>query len=197
MWTVQYEANELPENATPAWTTEHVPNPLVESTVEISPAGILHVIGSETVAWRRIEEFSDAVGSTVEFSLQVIVGGLLVNTSEDINIQIYNGVNGSFLFIYTNGIKLGYGDDSYAFNTTNEQHIYRITVKDSVVKVYVDGILRIEGVPFIGEGSPSIEFYASAGIENTETKWDYLYYRTDGAFAPTNIIGPFPTHFNT
>lgn len=187
VWTVQYEANELPENATPAWTTNYSPDPLEVSTVEISPAGILHVVGEgvagEGITWSQEPAFVDAVGVTLEFRMQMVTGDLMASASGEHYITFYTDNTPDVVFkLYTDGIVDP--DGSYAFDTTDDYHTYRITCKDHVVKLYVDGVLRREFTKVAGAEGAYLEFTITNGSNDSEQNWDYIYYSTDGAFAP-------------
>ena len=189
-WNVQYEANELPEEATPAWETNYSPDPLEESTVEISPAGILHIIGVETdpgsteaIAWSIEPDFDDAVGATLEFRMQMVTGDLMVSASGEHYLAFYTDNSTEALIdFYTDGIELN--GEPYAFDTTDGLHTYRLTVKDHEAKLYVDGVLRIEHT--LGEevGWGFIELCIVNGSSDSEQNWDYIYWDETGAYAP-------------
>ena len=188
-WTVQYEANELPENATPAWSVEHAPNPLVNAIVEVNPAGILHISGLasdvEKVDWLILPDWNDTTGITLEFRMKVVSGDTIVGDSGDTALFIDSGTTGADIQIYTDGVSfsdgLGYVD--YSFDTTDDYHIYRITLKNGVSELYVDSVLRATTNSY-GGGGASLDFQAAQGNVDAESLWDYIYYRTDGAFAP-------------
>lgn len=189
MWTARYEANELPESATLAWTPTYTPNPLVASTVEINPVGILHELNpaESDESWEHVinPEFSNATGLTVEFRMRVVSGELIAGENPNAGIGIYNELVALVIDIYTDGI--GDNNDAtkfYAFDTTDAYHTYRITIKDSVYKVYVDGTLRMEKTVDAGEFVPQIDLYHNSTTGNSERNWDYIYWKTNGAVAP-------------
>jgi len=193
-WTVQYEANELPDAATPVWTKGGD-----ATTIEISPAGFLHVVSSDAMLiYRRSVSVSDATGATYEARFKVVSGQTRDYPGDEINAQIClrldsdRAENGEVnLVIYSDSIIL-YDDPTqyYEMDTTDDYHTYRITSKNGTINVYVDGILRLtsttgyttipaEGFTFEPE---------NLGVAGIETSWDYVYYRTDGAFGPGRTL---------
>jgi len=190
-WTVKYEANELPDGATPAWTKYGD-----ASTIEISPAGYLHVISSALLGGISYEiadvNFLDSIGATVEFRMKVISGQVDDNFNSNgfsyFYVMVTKGDNSwaSPWAIYSNAIRAQPSLNQYLMNTTDDYHIYRVTAKDGIAKLYIDGILRFtETTINIGAGGPGFHFGPEEnGVAGIETSWDYVYYRTDGAFAP-------------
>ncbi len=195
-WSVRYRADELPEAATPAWTPSYVPDPLVASTVEISPAGILHIVGAvaEYVYWSIGPDFVDATGVTLETSVQIVVGDLLASVSGKTIVDFADDGGHWSIEFYTDGIRVPdfiEGPATYAFDTTDGQHVYRMTKKNSIAKVYVDGVLRLQGTITVYPYTPNIEWQAS-DESSAEQNWDYLYYDTTGAYAPGENISEKP-----
>lgn len=188
-WTVQYEANELPENATPAWTDAYEPDPLVASIVEINPVGILHtsglVVDGEVVRWIRNESgISTAVGVTVETKIKIMTGSVMLSGNEEPEIVINDGTYNYVMAIYTDGVVDGLGNVIYTMDTTDDYHTYRMTTQNGTGSIYIDEILR--GI--IGSSATSeknISFVATAANGDFEQLWDYVYYSIDGVFPAT------------
>jgi len=188
-WTAQYEADALPENATPAWTAEHEPIPLENSTVEINPAGKLHVsalLGNpELVSWSITPEFSETIGLTVEFKVQMVLGDVLANSLVETYVYINTGEHLFALNIYTDGITNYFDETLYEMDTTDDYHIYRFIMQDGVGKLYIDGVLRAtENDPLEDTSPKRIKLFAFPGAVDAEQLWDYIYWKTDGAVAP-------------
>jgi hypothetical protein len=184
VWNAKYEALALPENSSPIWTKAYTPDPLVASTVEISN-GSLHIVATsasaETILWNQVPNFSDSVGVTVKFRMKMILGDILSNNSGNTYLAPLTGATDGTISIYTDGIASAFG--SYEFDTTDQFHIYHITIKNGFVKIFVDGVLRLSGLsPRL---DPAVlEFSATGAAVDTEQLWDYIYYNTDGDFPP-------------
>jgi len=172
-WNVRYEANELP-----VWTKSGS-----FTTEKISPAGYLHLVSGESVGYYNIEPGFDAsVGLTIETRLKII-------SEDSVGLQIVVDDNTHFWrlklsesYIQLEGVSEEEGI-TYHIDTTDDYHIYRITKLNEVIKVYVDDILRLTCTANAEGGEPSLIF-GNTDSEIQESYWDYLYYRTDGAFAP-------------
>ncbi len=189
IWTVRYEANELPDVATPAWTKGGDAD-----TIEISPAGFLHVnSGTEENGLRYdiLTPMSDAIGATIEARLKIVAGQTrdyppdMDNSFCEIALRMDNGYVD--LEIYSDGIVLYVGGQYYDMDTTDDYHVYRVTSKNGTINVYVDGILRITSTNaygVVGFEGPFLIAEAT-GIHNMDNSWDYVYYSVDGAFEPT------------
>lgn len=191
-WTVEYNANQIPSEAIPAWTPVLDPDPLVSSTVEISPAGILHVSGlvanAEAIEWDIEPAFVASTGLTIEFRMRVITGDLLASETDDVQIRFSTDTTETMeVDIYSNGISTitnAITRVSYSFDTTDDYHVYRITQQGTTVKVYVDSILRLEAVAVEGVATPILSLVPTQSGSNFEQNWDYIYWRTDGDYAP-------------
>lgn len=78
---------------------------------------------------------------------------------------------------------------SYSMNTTDNFHIYRITVLGNTYTVYVDSIQVLTGttdswdrnVMYFGDGS-----YGAGG----DAQWSCIAYTTSGAFNPSELFSP-------
>lgn len=201
-WTVQYEANELPPAATPAWTASHVPDPLVSSVVEISPAGILHIVGDggEAISWFTAVDakspFANVDTGTVEFKAQMISGDLIASESGAQSIYFSMKQTNILLEIYPDGIGI-YDNIALAYvtkyltDTTDAYHTYRFTIDTGEIKLYKDSVLVYTGELTLGTPPDSGGLYFQPNYNNaTEQKWDHIYYDTTGAYDPT-ITGQF------
>jgi hypothetical protein len=195
MWTVQYDANELPDVATPAWTADFSPDPLVASTVEISPAGTLRVLGvnKEQIAWTQ-EVAIESSGFTLEAKIKLTEGATYAESTGSPAAYIdIGGPDGDwYVEIYEDKVGL-YGDESLTADCAigNDYHIYRFTSVGTTGKLYVDGVLVLEGVGTAGGATPFISYYAMVGDSYipetpTDVSTDYLYYSTTGAYAPSS-----------
>jgi len=180
-WSVQYKANELPDEATPAWTKSG------EVTIEINPPGYLHCTdldGTSLEYALEDDEIDSAIGITLEGRVRILGGDTLGGDyTAALEIRGEEGEGNLVpLYFYTDGIRGAGEEETYEMTTTDDYHTYRITLLNGVAKVYVDGIFRLTSSPQPSSG-PNIMFSPIQGT-NGESSWDYLYYRTDGAFAP-------------
>ena len=187
-WKAKYEANELPDAATPAWTKEN----FNADTEEISPAGFLHLISNVdgSVEYYRTESGLDnSTGTTIEARVKMVSGYTLAESTDAMALQLNDGVQQVFLDIYSDAIATK--GETYEMDTTDDYHTYRVTVKAGITKVYVDGVLRITDETSWTSAAKEIHFmggYWEGG--SIESSWDYVYYRTDGAVAPKPATKP-------
>ena len=187
LWDIRYEANALPQNSTPAWTKTDGSG---GSATEAAVGGILTVTGEaddEFFYQLADSSFDNSVGTTVEVRTRIV------------NATPYGGGAGSYLeFTLRDGtysqdiifdevsVRLSEDDtDPYLLDAT-QWHTYRLTLKETSLKLYVDGVLRIQKT-VATEGTEKnldIYFWDSVGWEQD---YDYFYYRTDGAFPPLDL----------
>jgi len=165
IWT-KYKANELPTAATPVWTKSGA------TTTEEIVAGVFHVAGAAPV---YNQDPSNTGDCTLELRMKVVSG--------EGSFDIANDDDYYYVECGTANVKLigNTTNDSYVMDTTDDFHVYRLLIESHVGKLYIDGILRItlddgDG----GWAAGYVSFYLSGG----EGYFDYVYYRTDGAFAP-------------
>jgi hypothetical protein len=177
-WDVRYSAVVLPQEANPAWDIDAPFN-----TAEIVD-GKLHLISDDYACYfRNSDNFKNNIGITIETRLKVINVDDLCLTIDIGDSDRHCGLifeEDKVRLIESGGISL-----LYEIDTTNDYHVYRVTLKGNNIKLYIDGILRLEGIlsdPYAGGGA--IFFYAGYDGLNSESYWDYIYYRVDGAFAP-------------
>ncbi len=74
----------------------------------------------------------------------------------------------------------------YNMNTTDDFHIYRITVSGTTIKVYVDGIERISASVFVEATDDRVIFgddRSATGL-NVNAQMDYLNYKLGEAKSP-------------
>lgn len=69
-----------------------------------------------------------------------------VDSSTDplaVAVRIANGRNVEYLTLLKNSISLQFADLSHSMNTSDDFHLYRIEIKGEDLRVYVDGILKL------------------------------------------------------
>ena len=186
-WDCQYEANDLPDEATPPWTKEE--NTSGGSNTKEIINGKLHIVcpNQSSLQYERFEEsISNTTGTTVEASIKI------VRSNCDMQLMILDDVYYVRLRFYEDKIEVlnGSGTNIYYMNTTDDYYKYRITSKKTSgasstdVKVYVDDKLRIETVITDQDQQRKIRFVKAYGGTTAEVYIDWVYYNLSGAFAP-------------
>jgi len=179
-YTVKYEANELPENATPVWSKQG-------SEAATVSGGILTIVDTSTTSIRDYYRFwamNRTTGST-------ILTRVKVNSTGTCGLGFYVTDNTSWAFVCfdnnstdLNNLEfISYPVDNTIF------HSYRITFKNGLMKIFLDenptpiinrSILRTSG-------NNVLQFGSSAYLSSVSTSdWDYLYYSLDGAYEPSD-----------
>lgn len=182
-WDCQYEANQLPTAATPAWTVFEGS----ESYASVN-SGILRVNDNSTasgskVKWSRNWGASPGTGATVLVRAKCnSTGG---DTTYTMNVFIEDGTYQESLKIMTDRIVAVNANTTYMLDGT-QWHTYRLTTKNTGFKVYVDenptpaidtALTSTTSNNRVGFGSG-----ASAGTQDIE--FDYVYYTSQGDVAP-------------
>ena len=71
----------------------------------------------------------------------------------------------------------------YAMDTTDDFHVYRVTMESSGYHLYIDGLHVLAGA--LDSGSANyIEFGDETGADDAEYQTDYIRWTDEGAFAP-------------
>lgn len=184
-WGVRYEANELPNKASPAWEIVEAGTPFSEITNQT-----LHMTSSETdfrIYRRSNIGISNSTGFTCEYRLKVIAcgtgvtGATMYLQGDTFRVWLYVSKGKVLLRRLAEG---GLEDDSYEMDTTSNYHTYRLIVKDSTASAYIDGVLRLSGALGKSAYAAKIQFGDLETSVPDEYYWDYVRYRTDGAFEP-------------
>ena len=173
-WDVKYEANELPQNSTPVWLFNYGSSNYTEEIIN----GKLHLtaFSGGAVSYCRDEEsMSNAIGTTVEARIKVIEGA-----EGNVRVVIMDRAKSAELKLYNDKVCID-NVPYYYMNTTDDYHIYRITLKGDERKLYVDNKLRIETTS--GGTSTNKQIWIW-NIADAEAYFDWVYYTLGGAFAP-------------
>jgi len=75
--------------------------------------------------------------------------------------------------------------DEYQMNTTDDFHVYRLTLHGDVARAYVDGFLRLTGTPVANSAWIGMWFGNDWMGGPNEGLWDHVRYYTGGAIAPS------------
>jgi len=183
-WDVDYDCSVEPPVAAPPWT--------LEGTDECTSDGSTITIDTDTPGGvRRCDYFKEnlafdnTVGWIVEVRMKVFVAALADNR---LMIKVGDGTKEETLMFAVDKIKLDKAGDEYVMDTTDDYHVYRLAGKGNILKVYVDGILRI----YTTLSDPAIfkrvyfgDNSLAAGF-NSKSQWDYIRYY-DAGDSPPNI----------
>lgn len=186
--------------ADPNWDFVYVGNslPATAGFVDEFTGGCLHTEIHTEQVYHMISTFSGlcahlatayapntATGYTVEFKLKInnspLVGGIgLWATSDD---------GEAVLLFSSSKIREAHSGQELLMDTTDDFHIYRLTVLGSSFTFYVDGVQKFTDTvadldrTFLrfGDGTPG----ASGDAE-----WDYIAFTTTGSFNPSQLQSP-------
>jgi len=181
-----YEANELPEDATPAWS-------LIGTHNESVSKGILTIEKpSGTGGWYELfnADISNITGFTIEAKIKVITSDEVSGYGCILGVEFGAGEPWAYLYLRKDKIMINEGvvaPVEYEMDTTDGFHVYRFIVKDSICKAYVDGVLRLTATINNIQGNDTLAEFGTFD-DPFEHQWDYVYFRTDGAFAPTSYL---------
>ena len=182
-WTVEYTADALPRFSTPPWQRwESLGYEIIENGVLRSRA----TDPSHFNYYRQEANLSNQTGTTLEARLKVVSGQPLSTGAIGNNISIFDDARKIRLAIFPDGIRLGdcHVCDEYQMNTTDDFHVYRLTLEGDTAKAYVDGILRLTGTPVANSAWTEIWFGNDWMGGPDEGLWDYVRYYTGGAIPP-------------
>ena len=181
-WSCQYEADELPTDATPPWT-----EPEGNGVTAWVDSGVLHV--NDTVAdwgakvkWARSWGASPSVGTT-------LLARVKCNSVQDDpylgNLFVDDGVLQEHFKIMTDRIEVGETAGTHYLDGT-QWHIYRVTTRNDQFTVYVDEDPTpvMTGTMTAASDQNQVRFGSGASFAVQYIEFDYVYYTVSGAFAP-------------
>lgn len=185
-WDVQYEADVLPSDATPAWTktasgtnSEDATDGVLNMTVD-SGGSLEYFISPSWDTWN---------GFSVEARVRINSAGGVVNSYDGVNFNIGAGSSG-IDFDIADGVAGLVGGDTYEFDTSN-YHIYRLTIlrtraNRARVNIYIDGTLRITSIGRVNDSGAGFIYMASGwgGANVADVDVDYVYYSESGISIP-------------
>ncbi len=163
-----------------------IDNPAGYSVEVTYDGGILTTEGTGVtiVSYYRDDLVSNSVGNMVETRMKYITG----TTACQLTLRAEPKT--TTLVILSYEIAVDGGGGNYIMDTTDTFHTYRLALKNNVVKVYVDGILRITSTPNVQTGYNRVYFITG---DTAEAQWDYVRYYT-GVVTPigTNVTVNLP-----
>ena len=186
-WDVLYEANQIPESATPAWTQVNL-NPDTETAAGgiFTMAETLPVINGPYYT-SSDANISNTTGFTIQARLKVITTTNSTGLDCILGVELGAGQPWGYLYFTQTNIQINEGvvtPATYTMDTTDDFHIYHFTVKNSVCRAYVDGIYRITATLNNIAGSGTLAEFGTFASGAYEHQWDYVYFSAGGAFAP-------------
>ena len=198
LWTYPYQGEILPQNASPAWSRGSKGTINIEQIESVGNGKVLHLKATGTapdtggISYSRGGSASNATGNTIEARIKFVSGGDST-FDENPTIQIFDGTYWVSLVVASNSIQVS-GSGSYSMDTTSDYHVYRLTLKETSVKAYVDGVLRLSGTASTGTSLsvflfglastfPSYDYWLDNG-ETSEAYFDYVYYYSGDALSP-------------
>lgn len=189
IWTCEYNANVLPENATPDWYRELYGT----ATAEIV-GGALHITarGEGNALWYghnppRGWIVDPAVGFTIEARIRVVAP----SKQSGVSIVGRDSIHDVYLLVEDN--QLVTADKTYTIDATN-WHIYRITFDGSTEQVYADGNLVMRSGVWSSDQNWTGFGRTGAGAgKDGEAYYDYIKYYVDGPVAPPTCPDPIPS----
>lgn len=174
----EYSGVALPQFSQPAWT----PNVTAGTTVGLS-GGFLNIDSmsstSDNAYFMRSWGALNSAGTTVEARMR------LDDYSGDVNIAgaaiwVEDDRNAEVLLIRPGGIQMYFTGLTYAMNTMDTYHTYRIVSGGSDIKVFVDGTLAIDGTGTFGRNTWAarnmIVFGDGSYAASSRSSWDYVRY---------------------
>lgn len=168
-WTLCFEMQEtLPLDGWQSALTRHeIKDGLLRIVDDSSEPGSGHCF---IVNWQADPQ-QEAI---VEARLKV------VRAEGDAGVALWlcNGKNEEGIQFHTDGVELAFAKLKYALNTTDDFHVYRVTIQGEDLKLYVDGQLVLDArgkftAPAY-EGRNQLIFGSVSSKAQGESLWDYV-----------------------
>lgn len=181
IWTKKTEMNNMP--STEGWT---LTGGGYKTSAYVSE-GILYLysIGNNNfIQYYRNWVTNNSVGTTVEAKMRK---GSTSEICAYLSLEIFDGTREIIGILDSYGFKI-YGTGVYLSGDPFNFHTYRITLKNDIAKVYIDGNCKKTFTPPLDSSSPKIRFGKPVTDYYLSSEWDYVYYSTEGAFPPTHLL---------
>ena len=174
-WDIKYKADALP--ASP-WSWSGYVNKSVDN-------GVLHLEGGGSGGYSYLYPYY--TNATIETRMRIVSSG-----SAFIEIVNKNRKYAKFRLNYKNGtVNLMLNDEIFLEKSSSfaeEFHTYRITLTDTEVKVYVDGVLQTTKAPnTCAMYYKNVLFYCNYSL-GEDYYWDYVYFTDNGAYVPVPTL---------
>ncbi len=183
-WTARYECDALPLNS--EWFLAEG-----QTGYESIINGVLHINDNGTspgqkVKYARNWTVQAGIGATVVARIRCLSGGHFYAG----NLFVSDSAHSEALYLKANGM-IGLANYGTLIPVDTQQwHIYRITILNQDINVYLDEnpepIISANGAFIHGEGSQRLMIGSGSSAGTQEIQYDYVYWTTLGAFAPTS-----------
>ncbi|RLG14117.1 MAG: hypothetical protein DRN71_03610, partial [Candidatus Nanohalarchaeota archaeon] len=181
-YTVKYNANELPGDASPPWSKRG-------SEPATMSEGILTIVDTKTDEYRDYYHLPWGMNRSVGATILTRIKVNSASGSCPTGFYLVDAVNWAIICFTTDTVGLM---DSTAlwYNVNNSEfQSYRITYQNGNVNIY----LNENPTPILSDsiertyGANAIQFGSSAYTSDTsESEWDYIHYDFTGAHDPNN-----------
>jgi len=163
-WSCQYEADQEPPNAEPAWT-------LIGTDYGSVSDGILTInkIAANTCVYQRTDMGHNVKGNVIITRMKCD------NTGKTTQLILRDGIAGVVLAIYSTKIEDWYdAGNSYSIDMTKYRELW-LTMKNNFWVLYIDGVFAL-----CGETQITTDKYFRFGMDDSanlgKSYWDYVYY---------------------
>ena len=185
-WDVVYECNETPTQANPAWEVregnDDLGSVVPDSDVPGNSLLFINDDGGEKIKWKIAWNADNSTGITAVLRARMEATG-----GDSSLITLRNGGGREDLrWIDANTLTLTRSGLTYSLDAT-AWHIYRVTMNDSDLYVYVDEAAdpAVDGKGLLAESGDNEIYFGSESSGGTVVWYlDYLVYSLSGAYAP-------------
>ncbi len=174
LYFVDYDADALPDAATPAWTKVEAGSPA--ASVSSSLLSLVTDAASESIYYVLAEAgLSNARGTMVEARLRV--NSSTATANEGAALSIRDGTHQFTAWLRAGGLNIEGGSD-LACTLSTGLHVVRFTARGDACRLYVDGNLRAMGTSCGDTADQEVSFGSYA--EGTQTPaqsssdWDFV-----------------------
>jgi len=181
-WDVTYPCDVEPDAAAPPWT--RIGDDFCTAAAGIITIDTVTPGGISVCAYRLASiGFDNAVGWVAEFKMKVVESAGL---DARLLFEVIDDKYFERLYISDSRIELAFDGGGCDMDTTDDYHVYRITVHGKDICVYVDSVLRIEGTLSEVAAANRMIFgdYATPGGQNSKSMWDYIRWYLSGYTPP-------------
>lgn len=125
--------------------------------------------------------FDDGITMEVRAKLGTVVNG----DTNRLTLNIYDGTQDEYFYCIITPDNIDTNGGNYGLDTS-KWHTYRLTVKGTTLKVYVDGVLRITDTIINFACTDLVTFGDTSGAAglNLNVEIDYLNYKIGEAIIP-------------
>ena len=185
-WDTQYEGDELPSAADPAWQVyegSEVWASVEDGILQISDSGSA---SGEKIKWARNWEATNSGGTTVAFRARCTSYDLNGEAPGNLaNLYIEDGKFREDFAILADRVRANQASIEYALDGT-QWHTYRVTTQGYQFRVYVDEDMDpvLIGALSATTNRARIRFGSGSSAAVQDIDFDYLHACSNGVFPP-------------